>query len=260
MKRYLLLPLRVVYVLYAFLLFFVLMIPVFIWSVVAVQFGRIRGGNLVYRACRVWADVWFFLIFIRHRNIYLQKPDPRRSYIFVANHNTYLDAAMIPKVFRMLVRPLGKAELAGVPIFGTIYKNAIVTVDRSSAGNRAKSVQLLKSILRKGISVLVFPEGTFNETGQALKEFYDGAFRIAIETGTPILPVLLLDVYDRMHTSSVFSLNPGRSRAIFLPEVSVQGYSLQEVPLLRQHVYRMMEEELTARGVSWLRQPQTAKA
>lgn len=252
MMRNLLWPFRILYVVYAILLFLLLMIPVFLWSLIAIQFGRVKGGNLVYRACTVWADIWFSLIFIRHRNIYRQKPQPGQSYIFVANHISYLDAAIIPKVFRRSSRPLGKVEMSRVPLFGTIYKFAIVTVDRSSPYNRAKSVQILKSVLRKGISIIVFPEGTFNETGQPLKDFYDGAFRIAIETGTPIQPVLLLDMYDRMHTGSVFSLNPGKSRAVFLHPIGVEGLVLKDVATLKQKVYRVMEEELKNYGVSWI--------
>jgi 1-acyl-sn-glycerol-3-phosphate acyltransferase len=254
MMRYLLWPFRILYVVYAILLFLLLMVPVFLWSLIAIQFGRVRGGNLVYHACMVWADIWFFLIFIRHRNIYRQRPRPGQSYIFVANHISYLDSAIIPKVFRRSVRPLGKVEMSRIPVFGTIYKYAIVTVDRSSAGNRAKSVQVLKSVLRKGISVLVFPEGTFNETGQPLKDFFDGAFRIAIETGTPIQPVLLLDMYDRMHTDSILSLNPGKSRAVFLPEISVEGMNLHDVATLKKKVYAIMEEELRNHGVSWIKE------
>jgi 1-acyl-sn-glycerol-3-phosphate acyltransferase len=252
MMRYFLWPFRILYVVYAIGLFLLLMIPVFLWSLIAIQFGRIKGGNLVYRACTLWADVWFSLIFIHHRNIYRQRPRPGQSYIFVANHISYLDAAILPKVFRQSVRPLGKVEMARVPLFGTIYKYAIVTVDRSSPANRVKSVQILKSVLRKGISVVVFPEGTFNETGGPLKEFYDGAFRIAIETGTPIQPVLLLDMYDRMHTDSVFSLNPGKSRAVFLPEFSVDGLTLQDLAALKKKVYSIMEDELRKYGVSWI--------
>ncbi|HEY1021618.1 MAG TPA: lysophospholipid acyltransferase family protein [Flavisolibacter sp.] len=250
----LLLPLRILYVVYAFALFVLLMLLVFLWSLFATLFGRIKGGNMVYRACTAWADLWFFLIFIRHRNVYLQKPRKDQSYIFVANHISYLDAAVIPKIFRMPVRPLGKVEMTKVPIFGTIYKNAIVTVDRSSPGNRAKSVQVLKSILRKGISVLVFPEGTFNETGKALKDFYDGAFRIAIETGTPVKPVLILDMYDRMETQSVFSLNPGKSRAVFLPEIGTEGLTQKDVAILKESVYRLMEKELLAYRASWIKE------
>lgn len=250
--RVLLKPLHILYVIYAFALFVALMIPVFIWSLIALNFGRIRGGNLVYYGCIVWADVWFFLIFIRHKNIYIEKPKEHESYIYVANHISYLDAALIPKTFRRPVRPLGKVEMAKVPVFGTIYKNVIVAVDRSSTANRAKSVQILKSILRKEISVLVFPEGTFNLTGRPLKVFYDGAFRIAVETGTPIKPVLLLNTYDRMHYRSVFSLNPGKSVAVFLPEVSVEGLAVEDVAMLREKVYAAMEEELGRRGAGWI--------
>lgn len=252
--RYLAKPFQLLYVIYAFALFVALMIPVFLWSLFAALFGRIKGGNLVYRGCTVWADLWFFLIFIWHRNIYLQKPTKNQSYIFVANHTSYLDAAIIPKIFRQPLRPLGKVEMARIPLFGTIYKNAIVTVDRSSAANRAKSVQVLKSILRKGISVLVFPEGTFNETGTPLKEFYDGAFRTAIETGTPIMPVLFLDTYDRMSPKSIFSLNPGKSRAVFLPEISVNGFTLTNLADLRIKVYHAMEMELQKQKASWIKE------
>src|SRR4051794_9204486 len=219
MKSILLKPLQFLYVVYAFLTFIILMIPVFLWSLLVSPFGKIRGGNLVYSACKVWADVWFMLVFVRHENIFIEAPVKGRSYIFVSNHISYLDSAIIPKTFRYPVRPLGKVEMVKIPIFGFIYKNVIVTVDRSSSANRTKSVRVLKSVLRKGISVLVFPEGTFNTTHKPLKEFYDGAFRIAIETNTPIRPVLFLDTYARMNYKSIFTLNPGKCRSLFLPPI-----------------------------------------
>lgn len=252
--RFLLKPFQLLYVIYACVLFVALMIPVFIWSLLVLPFGRIRGGNLVYFGCIAWADIWFALVFIFHRNVYVEKPKKDQSYIFVANHISYLDSAIIPKTFRHPIRPLGKVEMAKIPIFGFIYKNAIVTVDRSSAENRAKSVLLLKSILKKGISVLVFPEGTFNMTHKPLKEFYDGAFRIAIETGTPIKPVLLLNAYDRMHYKSIFSLNPGKSRSVFLPEVPVDGLSLSDAGMLKEKVFAMMKAELIRREATWIEQ------
>ena len=250
--RFFLKPFQILYVIYAFVLFVALMIPVFIWSICVLSWGRIKGGNLTYSACIAWADTWCALAFIFHKNIYLEKPKKGQSYIFVANHISYLDAALIPKTFRHSIRPLGKVEMAKIPIFGFIYRNAIVTVDRSSAENRAKSVLLLKSILRKGISILVFPEGTFNMTHQPLKEFYDGAFRIAIETQTPIKPVVLLNAYDRMNYNSVFSLNPGKSRSVYLREVPVEGLTVKDVAMLKEKVFDMMSKELVARGAGWI--------
>lgn len=253
MMRYLVKPLRVLYSLYAFVLFIALMIPVFVWSLFVIPFGKIRGGNMLYKACMLWGDVWLVLIFIRHKNIYEGPLEKNASYIFVSNHISYFDIPIIVKTFRMPIRPLGKAEMARIPIFGYIYKNAIVTVERGSAPNRAKSVAQLKSVIRKGVSVLVFPEGTFNETGKPLKDFYDGAFRIAIETGTPIIPVLMLDTYDRLHYKSIFSLTPGRSRSVFLPPVFTQGLEQQDVPLLKEKVFKIMDERLRHYGASWIK-------
>ena len=252
MSRILIKPLQWLYCIYALLVFVVLMVPVFLWSLVVINFGRVRGGNLVYEACKAWADAWCFLVFIRHKNIYEQKPRKHQSYIFVANHISYLDAVVIPKALRCSLRALGKVEMAKIPVFGFIYKYAIVTVDRSSAANRAKSVYYLKSILKKEISVLVFPEGTFNESHHPLKHFYDGAFRVAIETNTPIKPLLFLDTYERLHYRSIFSLNPGRSRVVFLPEVSVEGFTLQDTAALKQKVFEQMEEALVRYKAAWI--------
>jgi 1-acyl-sn-glycerol-3-phosphate acyltransferase len=246
-------PLRLLYVLYAFLTFVLLMIPVFIWTLVVLPFGQLKAGNLTYRACRLWGDIWFPLIGIRHQNLYEQELRKDEACIFVSNHISYMDIPVIVKTFRQPTRPLGKAEMTRVPIFGVIYKNAIVTVARSSSADRAKSVKLLKAVLQKGISILVFPEGTFNETGKPLKEFYDGAFRIAIETGAPIRPVLMLDTFDRMHYSSIFSLNPGRSRCVFLAEVQTTGLTLKDLEGLKEKVYRAMEDKLRQYGATWIK-------
>ena len=147
------------------------MLLIFPFVIISSFFGRIRGGNMILRLCMLWADLWFPLIFIRHKKIYEKVHDKSRSYIFVCNHISYLDAAIIVKAFRQPIRPLGKIEMSKVPIFGFIYRKAIVAVDRSSPAHRASSVRILKSILSKGISVLVFPEGTFNMTTNPMKEF-----------------------------------------------------------------------------------------
>ena len=199
---------------------------------------------MILRLCTFWADLWFPLIFIWNKRMYETPHDPNRPYIFVANHISYLDAAILVKAFRQHIRPLGKVEMSKVPVFGFIYRNAIVTVDRSSAENRSKSVRVLKSILNKNISVLVFPEGTFNMTNQPMKEFYDGAFRIAVETRTPIKPVLFLDAYRRLSFKSIFSLTPGRNRLLYLDEVPVAHYSIDKVYELKEKVHRIMSDKM----------------
>jgi 1-acyl-sn-glycerol-3-phosphate acyltransferase len=221
--------------------------------VVASFFGKVRGGNFIYRVCTFWADGWFLLIGIRHRNFYEHPHDKNIQYIFVANHISYLDAPIIVKTLRQKVRVLGKVEVSKIPLFGFIYRNTVVTVDRSSATRRANSVRILKSVIRKGISIFIFPEGTFNETDQPLKELYDGAFRIAIETQTPIKPLLFLDSWHRMHFRSVFSLTPGRSRTVFLKEIPVAGLTGKDVEALKQQVQQVMAQKLREYKAGWIR-------
>jgi 1-acyl-sn-glycerol-3-phosphate acyltransferase len=107
-------------------------------------------------------------------------------------------------------------------------------------------------VIKKGISVVIAPEGTFNMTTKPLKEFYDGAFKIAIETQTPIKPILFLDTYDRLNYKSIFTLSPGRSRAIYLDEISVTGLSGKDVSRLKEKVNGLMEEKLIAYKASWI--------
>ena len=85
----------------------------------------------------------------------------------------------------------------------------------------------------------------------ALKEFYDGAFRVAIETQTPIKPVLLLDAYRRMPYESLFKMNPGRSRIVYLDEIPVDGYTLTDTARLNDEVYAIMEKKLIEYDAAW---------
>lgn len=249
--KVLLTPLKWLYSLYAFITFVAIMLLIFPFVIISSFFGRIRGGNMVMRLCMLWADVWFPLIFIRHKKIYEVPHNKTKPYIFVTNHISYLDSAIIPKAYRQPIRPLGKVEMSKVPVFGFIYRNAIVTVDRSSTANRANSIRVLKSIINKGISVLVFPEGTFNMTAAPLKDFYDGAFRVAIETQTPVKPVLFLDAYRRMPYQSLFLMTPGRSRILYLDEIPVAGYSLSEAGKLKEEVYAIMKKKLIEYNAVW---------
>ncbi|HEX6427163.1 MAG TPA: lysophospholipid acyltransferase family protein [Niastella sp.] len=246
--------LRLLYCLYALVTFILSMLLVIPPVVVASFFGKVRGGSFIYRLCSIWADIWFFLIGIRHSNFYESPHDKNKQYIFVANHISYFDAPVIVKTLRQKVRVLGKVEVGKIPLFGFIYRNTVVTVDRSSAAHRANSVRILKSVIRKGISIFIFPEGTFNETSQPLKELYDGAFRIAIETQTPIKPLLFLDSWHRMHYSSIFSLNPGRSRTVFLKEIPVAGLTGKDVEALKQQVRQVMEQKLKEYKAGWISQ------
>lgn len=206
--------------------------------------GKIQGGNFIYRICKLWAKVWYFFIGIKHQDIFETPHDASRQYIFVANHISYIDIPPAVISLKQAYRVLGKYEMVKYPVFGWIYRAAVILVDRSSAEMRAKSFRALKSALTHGISIFIFPEGTFNETGKPLKEFFDGAFRLAIETQTPIKPLLFVDTNERLNQYDIFSLTPGLSRVVYLQEISVQGYTKSDVQKLKQLTYNAMEAGL----------------
>ncbi len=231
-----------IYIFYSYLLFVVGLLIIFPGVLVALLLGQPAGGNLVIKLSRAWSDGWLFLIGIRHKNIVEAPIQTNRHYVFVANHISYLD---IPLIFQAVrknpIRVLGKIEMSKIPVFGLLYRLAVVLIDRSSNKSRADSIVRLCEVLEKNISIFIFPEGTFNEGRKPLKHFYDGAFRMAIETQTPIKPIVYLDAVNRMHYKSLFSLTPGISRAVILPEIDVTSYTIADVGLLKQNTFDAME-------------------
>lgn len=207
-------------------------------------FGKIKGGNLIYKVCKIWAQIWYAVIGIRHQNIYEFPHDASRQYIFVANHISYMDIPPAVITLNQPYRVLGKYEMVKYPIFGWIYRAAVVLVDRRSPELRAKSFRALKAALNQGISIFIFPEGTFNETDQPLKEFFDGAFKLAIQTQTSIKPLLFIDTEKRLHQSSLFNLTPGLNRVVYLEEVKVEGFTVKDIKALKQQTFEVMEAGL----------------
>jgi 1-acyl-sn-glycerol-3-phosphate acyltransferase len=110
----------------------------------------------------------------------------------------------------------------------------------------------LRKVLAKGISVVVFPEGTFNMGDAPLKELYDGAFKLAVETGKPIQPILFLDAFDRMHYRHFFTLTPGKSRSVYLDPIQPSDYPHADFKELKRIVGEKMSQKLLEYNASWI--------
>lgn len=233
------------YNIYGFLIFIIIILLLFLSVLFVLPAGKIQAGNHIYTLSRFYSKIWYFLIGIKHMEIYEVPHDRNKQYIFVANHSSYMDVPAIVLSMHQPVRVLGKSEMVRYPVFGWIYRAAVICVDRNSLSNRARSLRALKAAVGHGISVFIFPEGTFNETTDPLKEFYDGAFKIAVETRKPIKPVIFPDNTKRLHWRSIFSLTPGNARTVFLEEIPVHDFTTsKDVQDLKQIVYKRMEQAL----------------
>lgn len=208
-------------------------------------------GNPASRR-RIWAFLhgWarFYLAITFRRVQFLNAPEvPEGYYVAVLNHQSYLDSVVIFPAVPGYFRPLGKKEIGKVPLFGFIYRQITLLVDRSSAHSRARSMKLMVRALRRECNVAIFPEGTFNETpDEPMLRFYDGAFRLAIEAQSPILPVLMPDTNARWHGVKLWKMSPGRNRVLYLPLVETTGLSQQDLPELREKVRDIMIEAIKA--------------
>src|SRR5436190_17169540 len=96
-----------------------------------------------------------------------------------------------------------------------------------------------------GISVLIFPEGTQNRTKEKLQPFYDGAFRIAVETEQPIIPIVVLGAGKIMPPGRVH-IEPGKIVIVIGEEVSTAGLTLSDVKDLREKVFGLMSEMIAS--------------
>lgn len=240
MFRKILQPFYTAYVIVTFVVCLLLAFPYFLLMSIG---GTVGGRRSIWGFIRYWSIGWLWLIGMPVR-VSGTVPSRRERHIIVANHISYLDTLVIFPAIRGYFRPLGKKEISKIPVLGFVYKQIVVMVDRSSERSRTRSMKLMWRILKHDASIVIFPEGTFNETDAPLKEFYNGAFKLAINTQTPVLPMILPDTMYRWHYSDWWKLWPGKNRAIFLPPVPTKGMTMDDLPMLKQQVYNVMEAAL----------------
>jgi 1-acyl-sn-glycerol-3-phosphate acyltransferase len=229
------LKLYTVWVLFVFTFFMILFLPGFL---IPPLFGP-GGVSITHFFIKGWSWVFSFLNGIPYEIVDRHKIIPHRSYIFVSNHNSYMDIPPLVVTIRGQFRALAKKELLGLPVFGWIANVMCVTVDRSSNDSRRKSMEHLKKILDMEISVLIFPEGTQNRTKDLMQPFYDGAFRIAIETQEPVLPIVVLGTKEILPPGKA-TIRPGKVRVIVGDEVSTAGLALSDAKKLKEEVFMRM--------------------
>ena len=200
-----------------------------------------KGGTVGYFFLKVWSWTFSKLNAIPYRILGRENIDRSKAYIYVSNHTSYLDLPGIALTIPTQFRPLAKKELKKIPIFGWIAQSACIIVDRSSNESRKKSMDHLKAVLAKGISVLIFPEGTQNRSSNLLQPFYDGAFRIAIETKQPIIPIVVLNA-GKLMPPNQFHIEPGTVKIVVGEEVVTHDLTIQCVQRLKEQVYAIMEK------------------
>lgn len=228
------------YKIWVFLVFTVFMI-IFLPGLVLPFFFGLKAGRVGYFFLYIWSWIFEQLTFIRYKFYGTDNFRKGQSYIYVSNHTSFLDLPGIRMIIPGQFRPLAKKELKKIPIFGWIAQAATIIVDRSSPESRKKSIDRLKAALRAGISILIFAEGTQNRTKEILQPFHDGAFRIAVDTQEPILPMVVVGAGKLMPPGTI-NLKPGLIRIYVGKEISTVGLTAKDVPELKARTFEVMKQ------------------
>lgn len=230
------------FMVWGFVIFIIAMLLVlpFIFITSALFKGK-TGSDIIFFFLNIWGWIFCTLCFYRISTQNRSVIDPQKAYIYVSNHNSYLDAVAIVLAIPGSFKPLGKIEMVKIPIFGMIYRRVVVMIDRASKESRANSVEELKQDLAKGQSILIFPEGTMNRSDEPLTDFYDGAFRLAIETQTPVAPMVITNARNLFPRANPLAARPGVITCIFHKPVEVDGLAAHDLEKLKARVYGVME-------------------
>ena len=196
------------YIIYQYLIAFPLIIVVTLFTAIFTILCFPWKNGKAPRAVQVfWSRsvLWFLLIPIKVTG--QENVDPKQSYVFVANHQSFLDVfavyGWLPNNFKWLM----KKEIRKVPFVGTACAVAgHIFVDRSNPRAALQSMDHIKKELVDGISTVIFPEGTRTKTGE-MGRFKQGAFKIAMDMGLPVVPLSLGGFFKAMPSGQAFA-NP----------------------------------------------------
>ena len=235
-------PLTLLYRIWFYILVLVPIIVLFPFIVATILSEKTYP--LFFKIARLWSKIILIGMGFNYSIEGDEVFEDGKSYMLVANHTSMTDIMLMliavknhPFVF------VGKKELAKIPIFGFIYKRVCILVDRSSSKSRYAVFERAQKRIHQGLSICIFPEGGVPEEHIVLDEFKDGAFRIAIEHGLPIVPMVFFDNKKRF-SYTFFSGSPGKMRAKIYPIIETKGKTLEDRNALKQQVREVILQPL----------------
>jgi len=197
------------------------------------------GQRYFIKVSKFWMNCWLFLIGCPVKVFGKENFAKGNSYVVVFNHNAFLDVPLSAPYVPGPNKTIAKASFAKIPLFGWFYSKGSVLVDRESERSRKKSFDLMKKVLASGMHMCIYPEGTRNRTSEPIKQFYDGAFKLAVASKKDIIPCVISGTRKAMPINKTFYLLPTPLKMYFLQPVSSENIPVKE---LKDKVHELMSE------------------
>jgi len=200
-----------------------------------------RNPKHVYFFCR-WFNQLHKLVGIELIQRGLEHaPTPNNS-VYISNHQSVYDFVTSPGMLRPRTVSLGKKELIWVPFFGQLYWiTGNILIDRQDKSKARDTIkQVAEAIHQRDLSVWAYPEGTRSK-GRGLLPFKTGAFRMAIEAGVPITPMVVSTTHNKINLNR---RNNGIVITEMLEPIDVTGYSINDARALADHCHQLMANKI----------------
>jgi 1-acyl-sn-glycerol-3-phosphate acyltransferase len=208
----------------AWLGFWAVIATIFLGIPVAVAGLLSRTGNLPFSISKIWAYIMLAVSFVRTEIKNKDKIVKGTSYIIISNHQSHYDIIALVTRLGIQYRWIIKIELLKIPIFGyALNASRNIFIDRSNSASSIESINKGFDRLPKGVSVMVFAEGTRSPDGQ-IHEFKKGGFVAAIQRKIPILPVTV-NVSRRILPKGSFTWKPGKIQIVIGDPIDTGKYT-----------------------------------
>ncbi|GAB2965950.1 hypothetical protein GCM10027048_40010 [Hymenobacter coalescens] len=164
--------------------------------------------------------------------------------VYVPNHSSYIDIPLLFKAIPGHLNIMGKSSLTKVPLWGPIFGRGYISVDRTSAVSRGRSLVLARQSLEAGRSVVIFPEGAIApKPGEELLPFKDGPFQLAIAAGVPLVPVTMPYNHRFMPDVKGLRVRYSKLRIVLHEPIPTAGLTVADIPALKERVARAITSE-----------------
>lgn len=194
-----------------------------------------KKGRLPHKIAGIWSKSILKASRVKVCVKNISNIDPAGSYIYMSNHQSNFDIPVLLAHLPVQFRWLAKAELFRIPVFGLAMRRAgYISIDRSDRRSAIRSLRRAAKIIRGGVSVLIFPEGTRSRDGN-LRAFKKGGFVLAVDAGIPIVPIILHGTWPIM-SKNRFVIRPGQVVLEIGKPIDTSAYTRQTKDELLERV------------------------
>ncbi len=181
----------------------------------------------------------FFGISVKAKG--MEKLDPKKSYIFIANHVNIFDGFILYGYIPHFVRGVELEEHFSWPIWGAVTsKIGNIPISHKNHRSAVKSLKKASEALKSGVSLIMLPEGHRTRDGKLLP-FMRGPFRLALETKTDIAPVVMKNAF-RIKSVGSKLVRPGKMELLFGEPIPYESFSESTDSELRSRMYEIMRQ------------------